>query len=333
MGDRAVATLRLVVLLILFVASIAAGVMLGPAGIEPAEVIRALRPDAEPSVARTIVISVRLPRVVAAALIGGSLAVSGALLQALLRNPLAEPYLLGVSSGAAFGVVAVLTLGTLAFAPLALPVAALLGALLAIAIVFRAARVVDRLDTRILILAGVVVGAFFSACVMLLLSFAEATTLRSAVFWTMGSLSQIAWSGVAILAAYALPACGVAFLIGRHLNALSMGEETAAYLGTEVETVKRLAYFLASFLAAATVSLAGVIGFVGLVVPHSVRLIWGSDHRRLIPLSLVAGATFLVIADTAARTLARPREIPVGVITALVGVPLFLVLLRRKWGD
>jgi iron complex transport system permease protein len=111
-----------------------------------------------------------------------------------------------------------------------------------------------------------------------------------------------------------------------------MGEETAAYLGTEVETVKRLAYFLASFLAAATVSLAGVIGFVGLVVPHSVRLLWGSDHRRLIPLSLVAGATFLVAADTAARTLASPREIPVGVITALVGVPLFLVLLRRKWG-
>jgi iron complex transport system permease protein len=332
MPGRRSATAGIAALTCLFAASVVVAVMAGPAGLPPGDVLKALLPGAEPSVARTIVRAVRLPRVLAAGLVGGSLAVSGAILQALLRNPLAEPYLLGVSSGAAFGVVVVLSFGFMAFSPLALPLAALLGALIAIGIVFRAARVVTRLDTRILILAGVVVGAFFSACVMLMLAFADESTLRSAIFWTMGSLSQVSWGAAGALAAYALPACVAAFLIGRHLNALSMGEETAAHLGTEVERIKRLAYFLASFLAAATVSIAGVIGFVGLVVPHAVRLLWGSDHRRLVPLCLLGGATFLVAADTAARTLAAPREIPVGVITALIGVPLFLLLLRRKWG-
>ncbi len=317
---------------LLFVISVFVGLALGPARLAPGEALGTLLPSAEPSLARTIVVSVRLPRVTTAVLVGASLAVSGALFQALLRNPLAEPYLLGVSSGAAFGAVLVLTVGVVTAMPALLPLAALAGALVAIVIVFRAARVVDRLDTRILILAGVVVGAFFSAAVMLLLSFAPGDVLRSAVFWTMGSLSQASWGGVAALAAYALPASVIAVGMSRHLDALSLGEDTAAYLGTEVERVKRGCYFLASLLAAATVSVAGVIGFVGLVVPHAVRLAAGSGHRRLIPLCALLGASFLVLADAVARTVARPREIPVGVVTALVGVPLFLGLLRRKWG-
>lgn len=305
------------------------GLLAGPAGLGALEIARALRLGAEPSAARDIVLYLRLPRLTAAVLVGGSLAVSGALFQALLRNPLAEPYLLGVSSGAALGAVAALTLG--AVGPWVLALAALVGASVAIAIVFRVASVVGRLDTRVLILAGVVTAAFFGACVMLLLGLARDGTLRAAVLWTMGSLGGVSWGMAASLAAYAVPAILVASLMARDLNALALGEETASHLGTETERTKRLAYLLASLLAAAAVSVAGVIGFVGLVVPHAVRLLWGADHRSLVPLSFLGGAVLLVAADTAARTAAQPLEIPVGVVTALIGVPFFLLLLRRSY--
>jgi iron complex transport system permease protein len=257
------------------------------------------------------------------------LAVSGVVFQALLRNPLAEPYLLGVSSGAAVGAVSALAVGLSASAYFALPLAALLGALTAIAVVFEVARVGGRLDTRVLLLAGVVVSAFLSACVLLILTFVRAETLRSAFFWTMGSLSGASWGMIGAMLAYSIPALAVIFGISRHLNALTLGEETAAHLGTDAERVKRVAFVLASLLAAAAVSVAGVIGFVGLVVPHAVRL-WGvRDHRALTPLSFLAGGSALVLADAVARTAAAPMEIPIGVVTAFLGVPLFLVLLRR----
>jgi iron complex transport system permease protein len=257
------------------------------------------------------------------------LAVSGVVFQALLRNPLAEPYLLGVSSGAAVGAVSALALGLSASAYFALPLAALLGALTAIAVVFEVARVGGRLETRVLLLAGVVVSAFLSACVLLILTFVRAETLRSAFFWTMGSLSGASWGMIWAMLAYSIPALAVIFGISRHLNALTLGEETAAHLGTDTEGVKRVAFVLASLLAAAAVSVAGVIGFVGLVVPHAVRL-WGvRDHRVLTPLSFLAGGSALVLADAVARTVAAPMEIPIGVVTAFLGVPLFLVLLRR----
>lgn len=314
---------------LLFGLAAVAGLLVGPAGLSPAELWSALaRADEGP--ARAILLSVRLPRVVAGALVGASLGVSGALFQALLRNPLAEPYLLGVQAGAALGAVSAITFGLSAFGSLTLPLAAFGGGLLAIAVVFRVAWGVGRLDTRILLLAGVVASAFFAACVMLLLTFASARSLQAAIFWTMGSLGEASWRGAAVLAAYALPAAAVAAGLGRHLDALALGEETAAHLGTEVERVKRLAYALASFLAAAAVSVAGVIGFVGLVVPHAVRLVWGAQHRRLVPLSFLGGAALLVAADTAARTAAAPLEIPVGVVMAFVGVPFFLFLLRRS---
>ena len=307
------------------------GLLLGAAPLSPSAVWSALTdPGADPA-ARSILLSLRLPRVVAGMLTGASLAVSGALFQALLRNPLAEPYLLGVSSGAAFGVVGALTLGLPWLGAGGLVVPGLVGALIAIGIVFRVASAVGRLDTHIMILAGVVVAAFFGAGVMLLLTMARGEAMRAAILWTMGSLSGVSWSMTIGLTVYSVGSTVAAVALARHLNALALGEETAAHLGTRVETVKRASYLLASLLAAAAVSVAGVIGFIGLVVPHAVRLVWGADHRYLIPLCFLAGGGVLVLADTLARTTFRPLELPVGVVTALLGVPLFLVLLRRRY--
>lgn len=306
------------------------GVLVGPASISVPDLWRAATGSGGDSPARTILFSVRLPRVTAALLVGGTLAVSGALFQALLRNPLAEPYLLGVSSGAALGAVGAIVLGVARLDSWILPAAALIGALVAIVIVFRVAWIVNRLDTRVLLLAGVVSSAFFSACVLLLLTFARAETLQSAFFWTLGSVGQVSWRMTTVLAAWGVPGVAGAILMSRHLDLLSLGEETAASLGTEVERVKWMAYGLASLLAAVAVSVAGIIGFVGLVVPHAVRLTWGGDHRGLVPLSFLVGGAALILADAAGRTVAAPLEIPVGVITAVLGVPVFLVLLRRR---
>ncbi|MFV1987355.1 MAG: FecCD family ABC transporter permease [Gemmatimonadota bacterium] len=320
-----------VVLLSLLIAAVAAGLMFGNAPLSLHAVWGALSGTSSDPAATAIVRSIRLPRVAAGVLTGASLAVSGTLFQALLRNPLAEPYLLGVSSGAAFGAVASLTLfsgvmagaaGTTAFA--------LAGGLLAIGTVFRVAWSPGRVDTRVLILAGVVVSAFFGAGVMLLLALSRGDVFRSAVLWTMGSLDRATWGSVGALAVWTAGTAVVAFGMSRHLNALSLGEESAAHLGTSVEKVKRLAYLVASLSAAATVSVAGVIGFIGLVVPHAIRIIWGGDHRTLIPLSLLGGAAALVIADAVAQTVVRPLVLPVGVVTAVLGVPLFLALLRKS---
>jgi iron complex transport system permease protein len=309
----------------------ALGLLLGAAPLSPSSVWNGLTDGSSDPAARSIMLSLRLPRVVAGVFTGAGLAVSGALFQALLRNPLAEPYLLGVSSGAAFGAVAALTLGLPWLGSSSLVLAGLVGALLAITIVFRVAHGVGRLDTRVMILTGVVVAAFFGAGVMLMLTIARGEAMRAAILWTMGSLSGVSWEMTMALGLYTGVSSLGAFAIARHLNALSLGEESAASLGTRVEGIKRAAYLLASLLAAAAVSVAGIIGFIGLVVPHAVRLAWGADHRYLIPLCFLGGGGVLVLADTLARTTFRPLELPVGVVTALLGVPLFLVLLRRRY--
>jgi iron complex transport system permease protein len=279
-------------------------------------------------VERSIVLELRLPRALLAALAGGGLALSGAVFQAMLRNPLADPYILGVSSGAALG--AVMTTVFTASQVL-LPVAALLGALAAIVIVFAISiQAMKRLDPRVLLLAGVIVSSFFQAIILLLLTFLDVESFRSAIFWMMGSLATASWRTVVLLAAYVLPASVVLFALARPLNLLMSGEETALYLGVRVETVTRIAYFVASVLVGASVAACGAIGFVGLIIPHAVRLAWGNDYRTLLPASLFAGATFLVLSDTVARTIAAPAELPVGVVTALVGVPVFVVLLIRR---
>ena len=280
---------------------------------------------------RFIVVELRAPRALMATLVGGGLAIAGASFQALLRNALAEPYILGISGGAAVGAVLVLAGGWVSVTSFALPVAAFVGAALAVVLVFGVALSANRrMDVRILLLAGVVMGAFFSACIALILALAEAPTVRSAVLWMMGSLSGASWRTVGVVSAYTLPLALVLFTLARPLNLMAIGEETATYLGANVERVKRLAYGAASLVAAAGVAFVGVIGFVGLIIPHAVRLLVGPDHRLLLPLSFLAGAGFLTLADLLARTVIAPAEVPVGVVTAFVGVPFFLLLLRRS---
>lgn len=329
MMSTATLAARLVVLTVLLALAMLLAVAVGAVPIPPLDVLAALTGSGDPTT-RAIVMDLRLPRVVLATLIGAVLAVAGTVFQALLRNPLAEPYILGVSGGAAVAAVAVIGFAG-AVSAWALPLAAFAGGLGAIILVFRiAASVGSALDTRVLLLAGVVVGAFFNAVILLLLTLADVETFRSAVFWMMGSLAMARWSSVLLLAAYTLPSLALLLALARPLNLMAVGEETALYLGTPVERVKRVAYVVASLLVAGGVAVAGVIGFVGLIVPHALRLVWGGDHRFLLPGSALAGAAFLLLADTAARTIAAPVELPVGVVTALVGVPVFVVLLTRR---
>jgi iron complex transport system permease protein len=321
---------RLLLLGCLLAAALLLSVRVGAVPLELGEVLLALRGEGDPTTV-AIVQRLRMPRAVLAALVGAALAASGAAFQALLRNPLADPYVLGVSSGAAVGAVSAVVLGWSVDAPWAVPAAAFAGAVVAIVAVFRIATSVGRaLDTRILLLAGVVAASFFNACILLVLTFAEADSLRAAMFWMMGSFAAATWQGSGIFALYLLPALALLVALSRSLNLLAIGEDTAAFLGTDVERTKLLAYGTASLLAAASVAAAGAIGFVGLVVPHAVRFLWGSDYRFLIPASALAGAAFMVLVDAGARTAAAPAELPVGVVTAFLGVPFFVWLLRRK---
>ena len=319
---------RLLAMLTLAVAALLIAVAAGAASLPLRDVVLAMFGYGDPTT-RTIVIDLRLPRAALALVCGGALATSGAVFQALLRNPLAEPYVLGVSGGAAVGAIGAIVLGIATWTAL-VPAAALAGALAAVFLVYRiAAGVGGALDTRVLLLAGVVVGAFCNAVILLLLTMADVESFRSAIFWMMGSLAAARWSSTLLLALYVLPGTLVLIALARPLNLLTLGEETATFLGTRTERVKLTAYVVASLLVAASVATCGVIGFIGLIVPHALRLMWGSDHRLLLPASFLGGGAFLLLADTAARTVAAPAELPVGVVTALVGVPLFMVLLVR----
>jgi iron complex transport system permease protein len=294
------------------------------------EVVAGIRGVGDPTTI-AIVRRLRLPRALLAALVGGSLAASGATFQALLRNPLAEPYILGVSGGAAVGAVGAIVLTGAPASGAVVALSAFAGAILAILLVFRVAASVGKaLDTRVLLLAGVVVGAFFNACILLALTFADTESFRSAMFWMMGSFSGATWRGIGTMAGAMVPAILLLFALARPLNLFAVGEETAAFLGVRTERAKLLAYGTASLLTAAAVAVSGVIGFVGLVVPHVVRMLWGGDHRFLLPASVLLGATFAILADTLARTAAAPTELPIGVVTAFVGVPFFVYLLRRR---
>jgi iron complex transport system permease protein len=316
-------------LVALFVVAAVASICVGSVSLGLGAVWDALLGRGDPATV-TIVRDLRLPRAVGATLVGAALATSGAAFQALLRNPLAEPYVLGISGGAALGAVAAIVLGLLAPVPGAIAIAAFVGAVVTIAIVLRIALGVGpTLDTRVLLLAGVVVGAFANAGIFLILSVADVAAYRSATAWMMGSLSGVTWSGDAALAAQLVPGLLVLLFLARPLNAMAIGEDTAAYLGVSVERTKWLAYGAASLLAAASVATAGVVGFVGLIIPHMIRLVWGSDHRVLIPASALLGATFLMLADVAARAIAAPSELPLGAVTAVIGVPVFVALLRR----
>ncbi|MFN2383929.1 MAG: FecCD family ABC transporter permease [Gemmatimonadota bacterium] len=320
----------LAVLALGVLAALALSLRFGAVGLDLPAIVDAVRGRGDPA-AVTIVRELRLPRAALAALVGGSLGLAGAAFQALLRNPLAEPYLLGVSSGAAVGAVAAIALGAAARVAWTLPAGALAGALAAIALVLAlGSRPGGGLDLRVLLLAGVVAGTFFNAGILLLLSVADPEAFRSALFWMMGSVAGASWTAVGWLAGCLAAAFLILFHLARAFNLLAVGEETAASLGIPVARVHRTAYVAASLLTAASVVAAGGIGFVGLVVPHAVRLVWGGDHRFLLPASLLAGAALLPLADLVARLVAAPAELPLGVVTAFAGVPFFLALLRRQ---
>jgi iron complex transport system permease protein len=305
---------------------LAVGVMVGSLRLAPGEVWRALLDPAAPSAA--IVRQLRLPRALLGFVVGGGLAVSGAVLQALIRNPLGDPYLLGLSGGAALGAVLVIAAGVVE--PWAVPVAAFAGALAALALVYRLSLIPGRrLDPHVLILAGVVVSAFSGAVVSALLVLSEATELRNAFLWMLGGLSGGSWRALLVFLAYAIPALLALAWHARGFDLLALGDEPARHLGADPERLKRVAYLATGLLTAAAVATCGMIGFVGLVVPHAVRRLWGPLHAGLLPAAFLTGGIFLVLADAVARGVAPPLELPVGVVTALVGVPLFALLLRR----
>jgi iron complex transport system permease protein len=301
----------------------------GAVSVPLAAVFDALRGRGDSTVV-AIVRDLRLPRVMLGALVGAGLGASGAALQGSLRNPLAEPYLLGVSGGAAVGAVIVFALGftgdfVVTLAAFAGSVAAVLVALAVSRVGARGARA----DLRTLLIAGVIVGAFANAAIMVALASAEPNTIRGALFWMMGSAADANWQRVGWLAASILAAGGALIYWAREIDVLSLGEETAASLGVDAERSGRRVFLIAALLAAATVAAAGLVGFVGLVVPHIARRMGLRAHRPLILAAALIGATLVVAADLAARTVAPPTELPLGAITALLGVPFFLVQLRR----
>ncbi|UCG88583.1 MAG: iron ABC transporter permease [Gemmatimonadota bacterium] len=303
------------------------GVVVGPADLSVGAVWEALLGRGDDAI-QAIVRDLRLPRALLAFFVGGSLAVTGAALQALVRNPLADPYLLGLSGGAGLGAVAAIVFNV--GGVWAVPLAALGGALLAIALVYRLALVSGAvLDARVLLLSGVVVGAFAASLMGAIIAISPAPEVRNALLWLLGGFDAASWSALSVFSAYAAVPLVVIYRQNRPLDLLSLGEEPAAFLGADVERLKRVLYVAASLLTAAAVSVSGIIGFVGLVVPHAIRLLWGHLHRSLLPAAFLLGGVLLVVADAVARTAFAPLSLPVGVVTALIGVPVFVILVRR----
>ena len=282
---------------------------------------------------RTILFSIRLPRILLAGLVGAALSCAGAVFQALLRNPLADPYVLGVSGGGAVGAIVAIIIG-LGSIPFGIPGMAFAGGLLAMLLVWGLAGAAggDRRTDRTL-LAGIVVNAFFSALIMFLVSIASGEQLQSVIFWLMGDLAMAGRNDVLMAALFLVVGFAVMVFHARDLNILLTGEEAALQLGVPVKRTRMLLLVAASLVTGAAVSVSGIIGFVGLMVPHMVRMMFGSDHRLLLPASLLFGGAFLMAADTIARIALAPSELPVGVITALCGAPYFAYLMKRSVND
>jgi iron complex transport system permease protein len=309
------------------------------------------RGDLWPTFYSNVILKVRLPRIVLAATVGAALAISGTVMQGVFKNPMADPYILGLSSGGALGasisamipgvtgLVIVMADGTtrIPLHNIVLPLFAFLGAVGTVFLVYNIARVGGRVETGTLLLSGIAVSALFSAIVMFIL-FISGNQFRSLFFWMLGGFNMATWTQVYVaVPAIAATAIFTVFL-SRDLNLMLMGDETARFLGMDVDKIKSMLLLMASVQAGIAVAFSGIIGFVGLIVPHMMRLVVGPDHRVLLPASIFVGATFMVWTDTAARSLIAPTEIPVGIITAICGAPFFLYLLRsrrrvRRWGS
>ena len=314
-------------------ATMAAALFIGSAGVAPGSVLAALlgRADPEP-VTRLVVLDLRLPRILAAVLAGGALAVAGVGFQALTRNPLAEPSVLGVSSGAAFGVVSgqLFGLGTGLVEAFGLTALAFAGAAVAGGIVYVIASGVGGLAVQTLLLAGVIVGIFFSSAIAVLISIVDTNRLGAVIQWLLGNVAPIPPAALAVFAL--VSAAGFALVLGsaRRLNLLALGEDAARELGVDALGLKRAVFAGAALLVSAVVAFAGPIGFVGLIVPHTLRMLLGPDNRVLVPAAALGGAIFLLVGDTLARSIVAPAELSVGVLTAFCGAPFFVFLLRTR---
>ncbi len=283
------------------------------------------------STVSTIVLEIRLPRAILAGLVGAALATAGATYQGLFRNPLADPYLIGVAQGASLGAVIGFLLPAVwhNLGANIIPALAFIGALVATAVVYGLARVGKTVPVTTLILAGVALGALLGSIVSYLI-ISSGEKMHGIIFWLMGSFSLSRWSEISIVLPYVAVGIAVILIFARSLNVMQLDEEQAQQLGINVERLKLILLAAATLITAASVSFVGTIGFVGIITPHAVRLIWGADHRFLLPLSMLSGAIFMILADLVARTVLAPTEIPIGVITAICGAPFFLYLLRRR---
>ncbi|HEX2990836.1 MAG TPA: iron ABC transporter permease [Anaerolineales bacterium] len=319
--------LSLLSLLIAILLSLAIGSVFIP----PAELWRVISGAAAGDTSRTILLDIRLPRTVLIALVGAALAGSGAAYQGLFRNPLADPYLIGVASGAGLGAILAMsirwpytTLGLLV-----VPMAAFLTSLLTVYIVYLIAHIGGSVPTTNLILAGVAVSSFAVSLTSFLM-LRSTGEVRRALGWLLGGVSLVSWDATLALIPYLALGLGTLILGGYSLNIMQFGDDQAMQMGLNVRRAKFIIIVAASLVTAAAVSFAGIIGFVGLIVPHIVRFWWGVDYRRLIPLSILGGASILLVADVLARIVLAPQELPVGIVTALAGAPFFLWVLRRS---
>lgn len=317
-------------ILTLFISTIVVGIIslsIGSVSTNISEVISILLGNSSNEQLSQIIFQIRLPRIVYAIFIGGGLSIAGAVFQAILMNPLAEPYILGISSGGTFGAVLSFLLGLAFFGT---QIFAFTGAILVMMLVFFLGKRYGDLEPNTLLLSGVMVGAFFSAAILLLIIFMN-DSLRTAVYWMIGSLSFAKVDNLWFVI-FVTVSVFIFLLINSHkYNILAMGSETAKTLGINSSFLKNSSYFAASLLIGSVVSVSGIIGFVGLIVPHVCRLIWGVDNRIIIPTSFFIGAIYLTLADTIARTIISPAELPVGAITAIIGAPIFIYLLRTRF--
>jgi iron complex transport system permease protein len=320
--------ISLVSLLLLFIAFLL-GLLMGPTPSGIRSIFSALFSTAESdSVLSSIVWQIRFPRVLLATVVGATLSLGGLVFQALLRNPLAEPFILGISGGSAIGAIVGILLGLSRFPGIC--ATAFLGSLgtLALILVMSSGKSILRKDA--LLLSGVMVNAFCSAIIMFLVSITQDARLHNIIFWLMGDLSAADLPQVVVLGAILVPCFILVFVFSHTMNLLMMGKDMALTMGINIRAVTITLLVVTSFMVSATVSFSGLVGFVGLVIPHLLRLILGPDHRFMVPACLFGGATYLVLCDLLARTLPQQGEMPAGVITALIGAPLFIILLKKS---
>lgn len=317
------------------------GISIGTVSVHPMTIIRVISAELFPFISlgntdamhSNIIMNIRLPRVLLAGLVGASLAIAGAAFQGLLRNPLADPYTIGVSSGASLGAVLTLFLGlSIPFAGMfTLPLFSILFSFLTIFAVLLFARKIERsMKVETIILTGIIFSSFLGALISLMIAL-TGEELRQIIGWLLGSVSMRGWAYIKIIIPFFVLGAILLLVNSKELNAMSFGEEKAQHIGVDVQKRKMMVLIAGSILTGAAVAVSGTIGFVGLVIPHLTRLLWGPDHRHLLPLSILMGAGFLIIADLVSRTIIAPTELPIGVITAIIGAPAFaIILIKRK---